>query len=229
MAGAGRLVAALWVALALALPAAAQQQPAPAADPLVVLYQRATQEMAVGRHERAVLLFADAVALAERRFGPVHSNVGVLLENLATAQEAAGRLADAEKSLRRSAEVLRAAAGPRSTAYFTVSANLGALLLRRGKVAEAEPPLLNAYEGLRALSGDSHPGLVRIGRDLAWLYRDAAAYDKAAAVESFLLPLIERLYGRNSDDYARLLAQSAETQIALGQSSAALQMVRAAE
>ncbi|MGE3933519.1 MAG: tetratricopeptide repeat protein, partial [Rhodospirillaceae bacterium] len=222
-----RILAAA-VALACAAGSATAQQPVPSAEAITHLYQEARRESAAGRHDRAEVLLTDAVAQAARLYGPAHAHVGVLLENLAGVQEEAGRLAAAAASLRRSADVLRQAAGADSIEYFTVAARLGSVLMRIGRMAEAEAPLAAAYDGVRRLSSDSHPGLVRIARDLAWLYRDTAAFDKAAAVQDFLLPLVERLYGRDSADFVRALAEDAEGRVTLGRIAEAEATIRRA-
>lgn len=214
--------------LAGAAGSATAQQSAPTAETITHLYQEAGREAAAGRYDRAEVMLADAVAQAARLYGPGHANVGVLLENLAGVQERAGRPAAAAASLRRSVDVLRQAKGADSIEYFTVGARLGSVLMRIGRMAEAEAPLAAAYDGVRRFSNDTHPGLVRIARDLAWLYRDTAAFDKAAAVQDFLLPLVERLYGRNSADYVRALAEDAEGRVTLGRIAEAEATIRRA-
>jgi serine/threonine-protein kinase len=103
-----------------------------------------------GRSLQALPLFAEAVTLAERKFGADGVHHAVLLQNQARCQFRAGAFAEAEANYRRALADLSRHWGEQNPGIATIRTNLGMLLLASGKPDEAWRQLQAAEQILAA-------------------------------------------------------------------------------
>jgi tetratricopeptide (TPR) repeat protein len=92
-----------------------------------------------GKYAEATALAQAQVESLEKRFGPVHRDVGAALSNLAQAYGNQGRDGEAEPLLKRSIANLEKTAGLDSPEIAAVLNNLAALYQRQQRYADAAP------------------------------------------------------------------------------------------
>jgi serine/threonine-protein kinase len=103
-----------------------------------------------GRSLEALPMYAEAVALAERKLGADGVHHAVLLQNQARSQYRAGALVQAEAGYRRALIPLAREWGEDNAGVATLRTNLGQLLLAMGAHAEARQVLAAAERVLAA-------------------------------------------------------------------------------
>ncbi len=89
------------------------------------------------------------VAVTERALGPMHPDVAVGLEGLASASQYLGQYAEAEAYARRAVTVRAQAEGDRGPAVLRYLGVLGQVLLASGQYAEADSVLTIVAQGTR--------------------------------------------------------------------------------
>ncbi len=92
---------------------------------------------ASGAPDEALAVYREALAIYERRVGPEHPNVAIVLNNVAIVHRHAGRLNEAEKALERSLAIRERALRPGHPLIAQSRTNLGNVLERAGQVDEA--------------------------------------------------------------------------------------------
>lgn len=148
-----------------------------------------------GRSIEALPLYAEAVALGERKFGADTVHHAVLLQNRARSQFRAGALDEALSNYRRALAVLLTHWGEDGSGVASVRTNLGQLLLAAGLNAEAGRTLESAERVLAAQQPGNPVDLAlvrillaeahwRLGRRLQAQRRLALAMDAELAVPS---------------------------------------------
>ncbi len=103
-----------------------------------------------GRSLEALPLYAEAVALAERKYGADGVHHAVLLNNQARCQFRAGAFAEAEANYRRALDAVSGHWGAEDPAIVKFKANFGMLLIASGDWSEAEQQLRSAERVLAA-------------------------------------------------------------------------------
>lgn len=106
-----------------------------------------------GRYEDAVQHFERAIASSSQVLTPMHPEIGNELVNLSLLQPPA----DAEASLRRAVEILRASFPDGHRDLAKALANLGLALVNRGAYDEAEATLREALAMQRWVYPNGHP------------------------------------------------------------------------
>jgi tetratricopeptide (TPR) repeat protein len=115
------------------------------------LTELAETKAVLRQHDAAQGMFTEALALRERRLGPLHGSSIYLLSKFATAQRSAGRWREAESLARLGIERSIAAFGPGETHYLAMlRTERGRCLVLLGRFAEAEAELQAALVCLQA-------------------------------------------------------------------------------
>ncbi len=138
-----------------------------------------------GRSKEALPLYAEAVALAERKFGADTLHHAVLLQNQGRSQFRAGALEAADSSFRRALATLTRAWGEGSPAIANARTNHGQVLLAMTSYAEASRVLASAERVLAAQQPGSPVDLAQTRVLLAeadWRFGRRAEADRMLAL-----------------------------------------------
>jgi class 3 adenylate cyclase/tetratricopeptide (TPR) repeat protein len=144
--------------------------------------QGATNAIRVGAWSTAIDLLRDAVAMASGT-----PDEGPVLEELASALQAAGRAAEAEEALLRAGS--RARATSDATAAARVDVRLASVLRMQGRRADAVTAVTRAIDSLEGNGGELLADAVATHAALAWAENDP---EEAAALATRALALAER-------------------------------------
>ena len=108
-------------------------------DDLAALSRQLVQMMNEAKYSEAIPLGQRALAIAERRYGPNHPEVGIALNNLAELYEGVGRYAEAEPLFKRDLAITENAKGPDHPDVASTLNNLALLYDAQARYGEAEP------------------------------------------------------------------------------------------
>jgi tetratricopeptide (TPR) repeat protein len=109
------------------------------------------------RYEESEGLYLRALAGFEARYGPVHYEIAVNLNNLGMVRRATGRLAEAEEMLRRALAVKERLFSAEHPDVAISAGNLAALLRDLGRLEEAEELARRAVTICEARLSAEHP------------------------------------------------------------------------
>jgi eukaryotic-like serine/threonine-protein kinase len=129
-----------------------------------------------------------ALAIAERKFGAEHLNVGKLQEAVGIVLLEQGQLERAMQSLQRALQIYERTLGPDHPSIGRIVHNLGIAHLKAREAAVAERELRRALAIREAAQGPQHPSLppllTDLGRALSLQGRveEALSYDRRALV-----------------------------------------------
>jgi tetratricopeptide (TPR) repeat protein len=169
---------ALAAGLLFAVPIAVQAQQG--GNPLE-LQKKANELQAVGKYAEAIPYAHRALEIEERRSGPNHPNVALLLNNLALLYDKQGRYADAEPLYLRSLAIEENALGPDHPEVATSLSNLASLYNNQGRYADAEPLFKRALEIREKALGPDDPNVATSLNNLAVLYNSVAGISRPSA------------------------------------------------
>ncbi|HKI00943.1 MAG TPA: serine/threonine-protein kinase [Thermoanaerobaculia bacterium] len=137
----------------------------------------------------AATLYQEALAIRRKRSGPVHPEVGKILNDLGMLRHRASDLDGAERLYREALAIQRQAYGPVHPEVADPLHNLGALLKTRGRLPEAEAVFREVialetrlYGGDHPSMGDSWGYLGHVLRSRGDLAGAEAAYRRALAI-----------------------------------------------
>lgn len=119
-----------------ASPAEDRTQAQDAADP-EALNRQVEQLYQVSMYFEATEIAKQALAIAERKFGPEHPVVAKVLNNLATLYFVQGRDTDAEPLFNGALAILKKALGPDHPAAAAMHSYLAELRIEQGELARA--------------------------------------------------------------------------------------------
>lgn len=177
----------LALALLLALPAAAQEDPGE-------VYRKAMELFRAEKYQQALPLFRTALDLAEERYGAESPLLALDLNNLAEVYRLMGRHADAEPLYKR-AIALDESAGEDNPGLATSLNNLALLYRTQGRLKEAEPLYKRALILLEKALGPKHPDVAKNLNNLAMLYRMQGAPEKARPLQERALAIAAESLG----------------------------------
>ena len=132
-----------------------------------------------GKYAEATSVAKLSLALAEKKFGPDHLDVGAALNNLAELYRRLGRYAVAEPLMRRALTIAETALGPDHPIVATAHNNLAALYDSQGRYAEAEPLMRRALAIVEKTLSADDPTLGSQLNNLAMLYLNQGRYAEA--------------------------------------------------
>jgi CHAT domain-containing protein len=158
-----------------------------------------------GKYAEAVALAQGQVESLEKRFGPVHRDVGAALSNLAQAYGNQGRDGEAEPLLKRSIAILEKTAGLDSPEIAAVLNNLAALYQRQQRYADAEPLFKRALSVREKSLGQGHPDLGQSLNNLATHYEKLGRHGDSEPLFKRALAIYEKAAGPEHPAVATLL------------------------
>jgi CHAT domain-containing protein/Tfp pilus assembly protein PilF len=179
-------------------------------DDLKSLNQQAVQLYSAGKYAEATVIAKRALAIAERKFGPGHPEVGTALNNLALLYDAQGRFAEAEPLMKRALTIDEKALGPNHPEVSTCLSNLALLFEHQGRYAEAEPLYKRALAIDEKALGPDHPEVGTRLNNLAALYRAQGRYGKAEPLMKRSLAIAETALGPDHPDVGTRVNNLAE-------------------
>ncbi len=172
-----------------------------------------------GSLEEALPLAKEALAIAEKRFGPNDANTGLSLEYLADMYAYLGNVAAAEPLYKRAVKICKRVYGPESIEYANSLAEVAILYHETYRYDDAAPLYKQSIEiATKALGDPNHPNLALTLNNLADVYyrqgrgqpaealqkQAIAAYAKAEEIDAgekafYLIGLshIHRALGKN--------------------------------
>jgi CHAT domain-containing protein/Tfp pilus assembly protein PilF len=157
------------------------------------------------RLDEAVKAFTECLAMLKRLHTGDHSDVAVILNNLAVLLSAQGKASEAEPFDRDALAMRRRLFKGDHRAVAQSLDNLGALLTAQGKAAEAEPYLRDALAMRQRLYQGDHPYVAESLNNVGSLLQHQG---KAAEAEPYLreaLAMRQRLFKGDHPDVANSL------------------------
>jgi tetratricopeptide (TPR) repeat protein/predicted Ser/Thr protein kinase len=169
-----------------------------------------------GKHAEAVEQHRAALALAERRLGPVHPLVGVILGHLANALREADRIDESMATYRRALEVQEHARGADHPDLAEVLAGLAVTRTRVGAYDEALALNRRALEIRERAFGPMHNKVALSLNNLALVMRWQGRPADALPLLERSLVILSASAGADSPEVAAVHNNLGFTQVALG-------------
>ncbi len=161
--------------------------------------------MNLGVYDRAETLLQEALTIARRVLGPVHSDIATALSDLAVLRTRTGDYESAETLTREALAMRRAIFDEPHEEIAQCMSNLGKLLHQKDKLEEAEPFLRGALRTQQKLLGDDHPDTALTRNNLAGLLFSIRDYDGAEALIREALAASRKALGDEHPHVATLL------------------------
>jgi tetratricopeptide (TPR) repeat protein/CHAT domain-containing protein len=199
-----RALAPAGFALLMAMTAGVGSARAPD-DDLDSLNQQVVELYQAGKYAEATPIADRVLALAERRFGPDHPQVGTRLNDLALLYRAQGRYADAEPLYKRVLGMVEKAFGRDHLEVSATLISLGIIYQAQGRYADAELQLKRALAIRERGLGQRHPDVANVLTYLAVVYQAQARDADAEAVTMRTLAIQEAALGMAHPDVASTL------------------------
>jgi tetratricopeptide (TPR) repeat protein len=179
------------------VPGPSTLQPAATTTPLTADQQAEADRLAY-RLNRAT----QAVAHAEKTYGPNHPNTATRLHNLAELYYGAGRYTEAESLDARALAIYEAQLGKDHPTVATSLNNLAELYRATGRYEQAEPLHERALAIREVQLGKDHPDTATSLNNLALLYQATSRYTEAEPLLIRALAIDEAILGYNHPDTA---------------------------
>lgn len=161
----------------------------------VALAYLALSYEAQARYTEAEPLYLRALGIYEKAFGPIHPNIGTLLNNLGVMYRHQGRYKEAEPILRRSLAIREKTLGPEHANVGITLNNLAVLYKAQGRYTEAEHLYRRVLSTLEKARGVDHPSVGNSLSNLAELYREQGRYAEAEPLYRRSLAIREKALG----------------------------------
>jgi tetratricopeptide (TPR) repeat protein len=187
-----------------------------------VLTALANVAMAQHRFDAATAYLESALAEVERKHGPDHADVALLLSNLGNIAADRDDLDLAERQHRRALEVGIAAFGPGHAMVGALLVNLALTHLELGRLAEATREADQALALHRAVFSDDHPDVAKTMTSVGEIALAAGEPDRAAALLGRALEIRERAVGVDHPELTVTLLRLAEADLVRGDHVAGL-------
>lgn len=157
---------------------------------------------ATNRLSEAEPLMRRALELDEKRLGPDHPNVSILLGNLAVLLLDTNRSAEAEPLMRRALELDERSLGPDHPNVARGLGNLAMLLQANHRLEEAESLIRRALDLDERSLGPDHPNVAIRLNNLAVLLHDTNRLEEAEPLMRRVLELDEERFGPDHPNVA---------------------------
>lgn len=207
--------------------ALARRHRLPAAE-AAALDQLTTSLARQGRIDEAEPFGLQAVAAAERAFGPDHPETAAARVNLATLEIDRGRFAEAEAMLVPALATLERHHGPDHPDVTRAMLNLATVHKELGRLAEAEADYRRALAAFERRLGPDHPECAVARNDLGVVLFEQRRYAEAESEYAQAVALAERTLGAAHPVTAVFTSNLAESLLALGRPAEAESLFRQA-
>jgi len=194
-----RLAGVVLLALAIAVPLAAQQGNLDELNARVIELYRARKFL------EAVPVAEEAIRVAEATFGKDHPKLATAVNNLAVLYDSQGEYVKAEPLYKQALEIRQKALGENDPAVATTLNDLATMYTDQGRFAEAEGMLQRALAIREKAYGPEHSSVATSLNDLAVLYKSEGKYADAEPLLRRALAIWEKTLGPDHPDLATSL------------------------
>jgi CHAT domain-containing protein/Tfp pilus assembly protein PilF len=163
-----------------------------------------------GKYKQAEQLYRQALAMDQKRVGPVHLDVAASLNNLAYVLYREGEYAQAEQLYRQALAMNQKLLGVEHLAVATNLNNLGEVLLNEGKDEQAAGLLGQSLKIRKKLLGAEHPDVAQSLCNLAAALGHMGHYEEAVQLARQALRMREKLLGAEHPGVAASLGTLAD-------------------
>ena len=147
-----------------------------------------------GRHDEAVAMYHEALAVYEKAYGPAHLLVAVTKSNIAIELGTQGRYEEAIAMYREALPVQERWHGPEHPLTADAYSNIGSFYVHGGRLAEASTMYERSFEIKRKALGESHPNTVRTQASLLDVQLKLMQSDSELLVAKGRLPEAREMY-----------------------------------
>ncbi|MFT4118855.1 tetratricopeptide repeat protein [Bradyrhizobium sp.] len=182
-----------------------------------------------GRFDDGERLLKQGIELLDRSFGSNAEgapNYDKMLNDLGNLYLDAGRLADAEATMRRALAITRARSGDAHPNFAATTGNLATVLEHAARYAEAEKLYQQTLQAYERIFGPNHPTTAIGLNNLANVYSAQGKNEAAAGLQERVLAIYEKAFGPDSPDVGRALNNLANSYASLGRKDQALGLYR---
>ena len=156
------------------------------------------------------------MGIREAAFGPNHSDVATVLNNLAAIYEAQGRSDELETHAKRALAIVTKSLGPNNPDTAKVIRKLGVAYDAQGRYADADAQFKRALEIATKAFGPEHRFIATVLLNQGELFEHQRRYDDAEQAYKRALAINEKARGPNHPDTARTLDHSAALSVVQG-------------
>ncbi|MCP3385108.1 MULTISPECIES: CHAT domain-containing tetratricopeptide repeat protein [unclassified Bradyrhizobium] len=182
-----------------------------------------------GRFDDSERLLQQGIALLDRSFGgnaEAAPNYDKMLNDLGNLYLDAGRLSDAEATMRRALAITRTRSGDAHPNVAATMGNLATVLEHEARYVEAEKLYQQTLQVYERIYGANHPTTAIGLNNLANVYSAQGKHEAAAGLQERVLAIDEKAFGADSPDVGRALNNLANSYASLGRSDQALGLYR---
>nr|WP_298883109.1 tetratricopeptide repeat protein [uncultured Bradyrhizobium sp.] len=182
-----------------------------------------------GRFDDGERLLKQGIELLDRSFGnnaEAAPNYDKTLNDLGNLYLDAGRLSEAEATMRRALAITRARSGEAHPNVAATTGNLATVLEHEGRYAEAEKLYQQTLQAYERIYGPDHPTTAIGLNNLANVYSAQGRNEAAAGLQERVLAIYEKAFGPDSPDVGRALNNLANSYASLGRNEQALGLYR---
>lgn len=176
--------------------------------------------------ERMLKQGLDLLDLSFGRDAETTMNYDKILNDLGNLYLDAGRLAEAEASMRRSLAITRARRGETHPNVAASNGNLATVLEHEARYAEAEKLYQQTLQAYERIYGPNHPTTAIGLNNLANAFSAQGKHEAAAGLQERVLAIYEKSFGADSPDVGRALNNLANSYSDLGRKEQALGLYR---
>jgi len=176
---------------------------------------------AKGQYSLALEPASKALALAEKKAGPLHPDTATSLEDLALILVEQSKLAEAEPLHLRALAIREKTLGLDHPDVAASLGNLGTLYRAQGQYAKAEPFYVRSLALQEKSRGPEHPDVALALNNLGLLYKDQGQWKKAEPLYLRASTIWEKARGPNHPDVATALTNLADLKSDQGQEAEA--------
>jgi CHAT domain-containing protein/tetratricopeptide (TPR) repeat protein len=183
----------------------------------------------LGRFDDGERLLKQALDLFDRSFGKdaeAAPNYDKVLNDLGNLYLDAGRLPDAETTMRRSLAITRARNDEAHPNVAGSMGNLATVLEHEGRHAEAEKLYQQTLQAYERIYGPNHATTAIGLNNLANVYSAQGRNEAAAGLQERVLAIYEKAFGAESPDVGRALNNLANSYADMGRNAQALDLYR---
>jgi len=183
----------------------------------------------LGRFDDGERLLKQGLDLLDRSFGnnaEAAPNYDKMLNDLGNLYVDAGRLPEAEATMRRALAITRARSGDAHPNVAATMGNLATVLEHEARYAEAEKLYQQTLQAYERIYGPNHPTTAIGLNNLANVYSSQGKNEAAAGLQERVLAIYEKAFGPESPDVGRALHNLANSYASLGRNDQALGLYR---
>ncbi|WP_426408673.1 tetratricopeptide repeat protein [Bradyrhizobium ganzhouense] len=182
-----------------------------------------------GRFSDGERMLKQGLDLLDRSFGgnaEAAANYDKMLNDLGNLYLDAGRLTDAEATMRRALAITRARSGDAHPNVAATMGNLATVLEHEARYGEAEKLYQQTLQAYERIYGPNHPTTAIGLNNLANVYSAQGKNEAAAGLQERVLAIEEKAFGPDSPDVGRALNNLANSYASLGRNDQALGLYR---